>query len=140
NDVGEDTFEKVDRGVAGGNYGWSITENATGDPRFQQPVYVYTHGPNDVNGCAVTGGTFYDPPTKNFPANNPRGYFFADFCGCWIHKLDPATGKVTSFATNLPKHPVGLAVAPNGGLLVLTLGAGKNNGAVSVITFAGAHR
>ena len=56
NDVGQDTWEKIDKGVAGANYGWPVTENATGDSRFQNPLYAYNHGKNDRNGAAITGG------------------------------------------------------------------------------------
>ncbi|HVF22219.1 MAG TPA: PQQ-dependent sugar dehydrogenase, partial [Pyrinomonadaceae bacterium] len=68
NDVGEETWEELNRGIAGANYGWPETEGMTKDPRFQSPFYAYGHGfeSNDV-GCAVTGGTFYDPPTLQFP-------------------------------------------------------------------------
>ena len=133
NDVGNHVWEKVDRGVAGGNYGWPITENATGDPQFQQPVYAYQHGPNEENGCAITGGTFYDPPDSNFPASDDGQYFFADYCGCWIHELNPATGAVTDFASKLPDHTVDLAVNHSGGMLVLSRGKGVFTGTVVVI-------
>ena len=137
NDVGEDVWEKVNRGVAGGNYGWAITENATGNPLFQQPVYTYQHGPNDVNGCAITGGAFYDPPVNSFPASDRGNYFFADFCGCWIHMLDPSTGAVTDFAAKFPNHPVNLAVNHGGSLLVLARGNGVSTGSVVVIKHVG---
>jgi glucose/arabinose dehydrogenase len=133
NDVGNHVWEKVDRGVAGGNYGWPITENATDDPQFQQPVYAYQHGPDEEYGCAITGGTFYDPRVSNFPTADDGDYFFADYCGCWIHQLDPATGVVTDFAAKLPDHPVDLAVNSGGGMLVLSRGRGVFTGSVVVI-------
>jgi glucose/arabinose dehydrogenase len=139
-DPGEDAWEKIDRGVAGGNYGWPATENPTGDPRFQQPVYVYAHGTNDANGCAIVGGTFYDPATGNFPTSDEGDYFFADFCGCWIHQLDPATGAVTDFAARLPHHLVDVAVAPSGGLLVLAEGNQVFTGSVLMIEHVGHRR
>jgi glucose/arabinose dehydrogenase len=137
NEVGEDTWEKVDRGVAGANYGWPITENATGDPRFQRPLYVYAHGTNDANGCAIVGGTFYDPSRPSFPGSYRGDYFFADYCGSWIHQLDPATGAESGFAANLPHHLVGLAVGQGGGLLVLSEGNRLYTGALNMIEYVG---
>src|SRR5262249_46671805 len=34
NDVGQNTWEEVDEGAAGANYGWPTTEGPTTDPRF----------------------------------------------------------------------------------------------------------
>jgi hypothetical protein len=59
NDVGQNTTEEVDEGVAGANYGWPTTEGPTTDPRFDSPVYSYPHG----SECAITGGAFYNPST-----------------------------------------------------------------------------
>jgi glucose/arabinose dehydrogenase len=44
NDVGEATWEEIDDGVAGANYGWPVTEGPTSDPRFRSPIYWYGHG------------------------------------------------------------------------------------------------
>ena len=35
NDVGQDTSEEINDGIAGSNYGWPVTEGATSDPRFR---------------------------------------------------------------------------------------------------------
>ena len=42
-------------------------------------------------GCAITGGAFYDPRVLQFPASYDGDYFFADFCGGWIYKLETRT-------------------------------------------------
>ena len=102
NDVGEDTWEKIDKGVAGANYGWPVTENATGDSRFQNPLYAYSHGKNERNGAAITGGTF--STSARFPNPYVGKYFFLDIVG-WIKTYDPRTGKVVGFARNLPPVP-----------------------------------
>ena len=31
------------------------------------PLYWYGHGTGSYLGCAITGGTFYDPTTATFP-------------------------------------------------------------------------
>ena len=90
--MGQDTWEKIDKGVAGANYGWPMTENATKDPRFQNPLYAYNHGNNDRNGGAITGGAFYNPSRARFPKAYVGKYFFVDIKGS-IRTYNPANGK-----------------------------------------------
>jgi glucose/arabinose dehydrogenase len=51
-------------------------------------------------------------------------YFFADFCGGWIRRLNPETRTVTGFATGISR-PVDLKVGPDGALYYLARGAGQ---------------
>jgi glucose/arabinose dehydrogenase len=44
NDVGEVTWEEINDGIAGSNYGWNISEGPTSDPRFRAPLFAYQHG------------------------------------------------------------------------------------------------
>ncbi len=125
NDVGERTWEEINEGVAGANYGWPDTEGPTTDPRFRSPLTVYGHGNGDTVGCAIAGGTFYNPATTQFPSTYVGAYFFADLCGGWIRVYDPATGAVTGFATDLSGAPVDLKVDPVGNLYYLVRGAGE---------------
>jgi glucose/arabinose dehydrogenase len=127
NDVGLDTWEKIDKGVAGANYGWPITENASGDPRFANPLYAYAHGPNDRNGAAITAGVFYDPARAQFPPTLVGRYFFGDIKG-WIKTYNPATGVVNGFANGLPTVLDGLTVDAGGSLYALSRGRGANTG------------
>src|SRR4029078_8989565 len=61
NDVGEATWEEINDGLAGSNYGGPTTEGATTDPRFRSPRYTYNH----TSGvCAITGSTLYAPSTS----------------------------------------------------------------------------
>lgn len=122
NDVGESTWEEINDGVAGANYGWSVCEGACSpsNPSYRDPIYQYSHGP----ACAITGGTFYNPATVQFPAQYVGTYFFADLCGGWIQVLDPANqNAVTTFATGL-SNPVDLKVGPEGALYYLERGLG----------------
>ena len=41
NDVGQSTWEEINDGLAGANYGWPTTEGPTSDPRFVSPRYAY---------------------------------------------------------------------------------------------------
>src|SRR5204863_4603427 len=123
NDVGEETWEEINDGIAGANYGWPNTEGMTTNSSYTSPIYAYGH----TNGaCAITGGTFYAPPTGQFPSGYVNDYFFADYCAGWIKKLDPAAGNaVTTFATGI-NAPVDLKVGDDGSLYYLA----RNDGAV----------
>ena len=124
NDVGEQTWEEIDRGAAGANYGWPRYEGPESDPKYRNPVFAYRHGSTKSTGCAITGGAFYDPTTRQFPSGYVGDYFFADLCSGWIRRLDAATGEVTGFATGL-SMPVALEVSKGGGLYYLNRGAGS---------------
>ena len=125
NDVGEYTFEELNRGQAGRNYGWPLAEGPVGDPRFTDPLYAYRHGSGAPRGCAITGGTYYSPPEATYPAAYVGKYFFADYCGNWIYSIDPAApATATLFATGLAA-PVGLAVGPDGAIYYLERGQGR---------------
>ena len=43
NDVGQNTWEEINDGIAGANYGWPTTEGATTNPQFRSPRYAYNH-------------------------------------------------------------------------------------------------
>jgi glucose/arabinose dehydrogenase len=132
NDVGENTWEEINDGRAGGNYGWPDTEGATADPRFETPRYSYSHS---SGACAITGGAFYTPLSPRFPAEFTNDYFFADYCAGWIRRLDPAAGNaVAGFATGL-SFPVDLDVAADGRLYYLARGTGAATGVVYRIDY-----
>src|SRR5690349_10996368 len=84
NDVGETTFEEINDGIAGSNYGWPGSEGNDPDPTHRSPLFFYGHGSGPTVGCAITGGAFYNPATQQFPASFRNNYFFADFCSGWI--------------------------------------------------------
>jgi glucose/arabinose dehydrogenase len=131
NDVGQNTWEEIDHGIAGANYGWPLTEGPTTDPRFQGPRHAYSH----TNGaCAITGGAFYAPLVSQFPATYVRTYFFADYCGGWIRSFNPSGNAVTTFATGI-SFPVDLKVADDGGLYYLARGTGDTTGTVHRIVY-----
>ena len=150
NDVGQKTWEEINDGVSGANYGWPVYE---GPYRYAQGrkkkgsrgyygyplLYAYTHN----SGCAITGGAFYNPPAdanSPFPNDYRGDYFFADFCGGWINKLDPDPDKdpnsksveVTGFASGAGEFPVDLKVGSEGDLFFLA----RDPGSVEKISYA----
>ena len=136
NDVGQSTWEEVNRGVAGANYGWPRYEGPESDPRYHPPVFAYRHGSTNTTGCAITGGAFYNPTTGQFPSGYVGDYFYADFCSGWIRRYDSATDKAVGFATGLDR-PVDLKVSENGSLFYLTRGAGTDPGSISEVRYTG---
>ena len=210
NDVGLATWEEVNEGIAGANYGWPVTEGYTTDPAYQSPRYAYGHNlilrngvsaanatgveilwsggsiyvlgsqggswwlwlggswtnvgttrpggtgtpplpppsgttsPDGTvappaaqivdaegavwtfgtpNGCAITGGAFYNPASATFPGAYLNTYFFADFCQGWIKRIDPtlSSPSVIDFATGI-SLPVDLEVGSDGSLYYLSRG------------------
>ena len=122
NDVGQNTWEEINDGIAGSNYGWPTTEGPTSDPSFRTPLFAYGHGSTSTTGCAITGGTFYNPTTVQFPASYVGKYFFADLCTGWIRLLDPSNNTAADFATGIA-NPVDLKVAADGSLYYLAFGS-----------------
>ena len=136
NDVGQDTWEEINEGVAGSNYGWPLTEGQTGDPRFRGPIFAYRHGETSTTGCSITGGAFYNPVTPTFPADFVGSYFFPDFCQGWIRRLDPVTHEALPFVTGFGRI-VDLEVSPDGMLYILGRNGANGMAAVQRIAFDG---
>lgn len=126
NDVGQMSWEEINEGLAGANYGWPLTEGPTNNPHFTGPKYAYSHS---GGACAITGGAFYSPQAIRFPSSYYNDYFFADFCAGWIRKLDSVTGTVVTFATGI-SSPVDLKVGNGGRLYYLARGASPTGGRV----------
>ncbi|WP_435017219.1 PQQ-dependent sugar dehydrogenase [Tundrisphaera sp. TA3] len=127
NDVGQVDFEEVNLGVAGANYGWPLTEgdfDPAAYPDFTRPIYSYAHGSGALEGYAITGGAFYNPPstaTERFPSLFDGDYFITDFVNGWINVIDAETKAVSQFATGI-SYALDLRVAPDGSLLYLSRG------------------
>jgi glucose/arabinose dehydrogenase len=130
NDVGGGIWEEINVGTAGANYGWpgsegpdNVTGNVTG------PLFAYGHTPavpagsgpgGFFNGCAIIGGGFY-PQSGPFPEAYRGSYFFADLCTAFVARLDLADANAAYAFGAVPGNPVGMLVASDGALLVLTL-------------------
>jgi Putative Ig domain len=136
--VGQSTWEEIDDGIAGSNYGWPNSEGPTSAPAETGPFYYYGHGTGPFLGCAIAGGAFYNPAVAPFPAGYVGSYFFADYCGGWINRVDaPATGNaVSTFASGI-SFPVDLQVGPDGFLYYLARGSGSTTGLVGRIQYGG---
>jgi glucose/arabinose dehydrogenase len=132
NDVGQETWEEIDEGIKGHNYGWPLNEGPVGlEPGFTAPIYYYKHD----EGIAITGATFYNPASEQFPTEYVGRYFFGDLGSGFVRTLDPGNNnQVTPFASGLVA-PVDFDVALDGSLYYLQRGADLNSGSVGRISF-----
>ena len=131
NDVGQNTWEEINLGTPGANYGWPATEGPTSAAGVTAPLFAYRQsatnppgsGPGGFfTGCAITGGTFY-PSTGNFPAAYRGSYFFADFCSAVIGRVDGANGNAAYAFGSVAANPVDMLAGLDGALYVLTRSA-----------------
>ena len=125
NDVGQSTWEEINDGIAGSNYGWSICEGFCSPPNanLRDPLFEYGHGTSGTTGCAIVGGAFYNPAINQFPASYVGKYFFGDLCSGWIRLFDPSESTASDFATDISTL-VDLKVGPEGSLYYLAQGSG----------------
>jgi glucose/arabinose dehydrogenase len=120
NDVGQNAWEEVNDGIPGSNYGWPTSEGPTSNPAFRSPVYAYHHNLGLVNGIAIVGAAFYNPAAVTFPASYVGHFFFSDYLGGWVYRLDPANGYAVYAFARLPSTTIfGLEVGPDGGVYVM---------------------
>ena len=125
NDVGQKTWEEINDGEAGANYGWPRYEGPNGGAGFEQPLFAYRHGSSETEGCAITGGAFYNPETLKFPAEYEGDYFYSDICSGWIRLFDPVTNEETGFKPKSGEAPVDLKIGSEGDLYFLSRSAGS---------------
>ena len=71
NDVGQDSWEEVNVGKAGANYGWPACEGMCAD--HVNPIHVYQHPPD--GGMSIAGAAFYE--ATQFPSEYRGNYFSA---------------------------------------------------------------
>src|SRR4051812_10234441 len=147
-DVGWHTWEEVNAGSAGANFGWPCYEGTgrqssygnkfqvcknlynEGADAVTPPLYTYAHpgtaGAGSVTGNSITGGVFYTG--GQFPASYDGAYFFGDYVAGWIRYLqlngsNAVTGQ-GGFATNAD-GPVAIEVGPDGKLYYLAINVGQ---------------
>jgi len=134
NDVGQNTWEEIDLGAPGANYGWPASEGPDNVVAgVTGPLFAYRHsnanppgsGPGGFFvGFAITGGAFY-PDSGPFPAAYRGQYFFADFVNRFVARLDLANNNAAYAFANLSVNndPVDMLAGIDGALYVLTRGS-----------------
>jgi glucose/arabinose dehydrogenase len=133
NDVGNTSWEEINDATTGGlNFGWPSAEGNSSNPAFTNPVYFYGHGTGSGLGCAITGGTFFNPATTNYPSSYIGKYFYVDLCGNWIDvlTLSPTVTRAP-FASGIAGSPLSVITGPDGNLYF----ASRSNNAVYKIIY-----
>jgi len=132
NDVGSTSWEEINLGAAGANYGWPGSEgpeNVTAGTTA--PLFTYGRGgavpagsgPGGFFiGYAVVGGTFY-PASGPFPPGLRDKYYFADYVQRFIGVVDVTNGNAAYAFGSVDGSPVDLLVGADGSLYVLTRGS-----------------
>ncbi|HEY8718106.1 MAG TPA: PQQ-dependent sugar dehydrogenase [Pengzhenrongella sp.] len=140
-DVGQNVWEEIDRGISGADYGWNAREGhcaqtglATdcGAPTpagMTDPIYDYSH----AAGCgSITGGAFV--PNGVWPAAYDDGYVFADYVCGKIMMLNGGTS--TDLASGLG-GAVHLEFGPYAGTQALYYTTFTNGGEIHRLTYTG---
>jgi len=127
-DVGHGSFEEVNIGVAGANFGWAIVEGPepTGQPGMTYPFYYYPH---EGMGEAVIGGDHVEPGEFYGPYEDD--YFFADWARGEIYLMDlDENNNLVSVETwySFGAFTVtDLEFGPDGALYIASLGGTRQN-------------
>ena len=120
NDVGEDHWEEVNRGEAGANYGWPVSEGIGVREGQAPPLYAFSH---DEGRCAVDGALFY--ADTRFPPALLGDYLFSDLCTGVIYALDRDSGLVLTLMQTEAGQLVDLDLGPDGAVYGLSYGSGS---------------
>ena len=137
-DVGQSTWEEVDVGVRGANYGWPTCEGTCSTSGMTNPTYTYDHGSRDA---CVIGGFVYRG--TQFPSEYQGTYIFGDYSQYWLKRLTlDASGNSTGVVNFIPAdgtpddHEIGEIVAmtmgPDGSLYYVDNGPFQSNNAGSI--------
>ena len=119
-DVGDFSWEEVNRIVKGGNYGWPLHEGmcTSGCAGYINPIFAYPHA---GESAAVTGGPVYRHTA--FPTEYVGDLFFGDYAKGFIKHADlDSNGDITAVHDfDLQAGSVvDLKVAPDGSLYYIT--------------------
>ena len=122
NDVGQNAWEEINDATAPGrNFGWPAVEGNGNNAAYTNPVYAYAHGAGDGRGCAITGGTFFNPTSTNYPSDFIGKYFYQDLCNQWINVFNLSDEPARApFATSLPGNSLSLSTGNDGNLYYLS--------------------
>ncbi|MFL5804452.1 MAG: PKD domain-containing protein, partial [Roseiflexaceae bacterium] len=143
NDVGESTWEEIDEGQAGADYGWAVregfcAEGSTSDcgpppAGMTNPIYAYGRS----GGCgAITGGAFV--PNGVWPVEFDGAYMYGDYVCHRIFTLTRPGGSYTSAEFSPDAGTVtAMTFGPHGSTQALYYTTLSNGGQVRKIAYTG---
>jgi glucose/arabinose dehydrogenase len=136
-DVGQDTWEEVELGAKGANYGWPTCEGNCSVAGMTNPIYAYNHSGHDA---CVVGGFVYRG--TQFPADYQGTYIFGDYSQNWVKRLTlDSNGNSSGVVNFIPADgsldgPYGdivdFAMGPDGSLYYVDNGPFATNNAGSI--------
>ena len=141
-DVGWNTWEEINQGAPGANYGWPCWEGNVQQPGYQasfptqcqpvtagvvtNPLYTYDHSV----GSTVIGGTFFTG--TQYPAAYAGNFFLADYSEGWMKRMvfdgSGNLQSVVDFASNIGTingGPVAIELGPDGLLYYVVFTTGE---------------
>jgi glucose/arabinose dehydrogenase len=155
-DVGGNTstsWEELDPGIAGANYGWPAQEGGacyvSSCSAATLPLYAYRHDDAAFSGSVPQGCIIAGPVYRGgaFPPPYEGNLFVGDYANQWIRRIVFGPGGTVVADPVFEAAPnagtiVDLAVGPDGALYYATNGiawvASADSGAVHRIAFVGA--
>ena len=141
-DVGESTWEEINLGFRGGNFGWPLTEgpDPSGVPGVRYPIYSYPH--TSPLGNSITGGDH--ARANNFPELYEGNYFFGDFATSQIFRMvldETNAPTLTEVFASEALTPVDIQFGPDGALYYVSfaddLTSGADLGSIRRISYVG---
>lgn len=85
-DVGEGTWEEINVGVAGANYGWPRCEGTCTTAGMANPLHAYPHtDPAPLGGCSIIGGVVVRDARVTGLAGR---YLFGDYCRAPLRSVE----------------------------------------------------
>ncbi len=126
-EVGQESWEEVNRIEAGKNYGWPgiegkrTTQSLPAIGTYVDPILAYPHGSGLNAGCAVVGSAVYRSTSGGFPASYQGRLFFSDYCNGYIKSMKTDGSDVQVFAQNIDR-PLAIVVDDAGTMSYLARG------------------
>lgn len=144
-DVGQRTWEEINQGRAGADYGWNCREGPIANPArsakcrpmpagLASPEYAYHHR----SGCkSITGGAWV-PNDSGWPARFRNTYLYSDYVCNRVFRLHRRDGRLTSsrFAVSLGAGgPISIGFGPHRGGSALYYATFANGGQIRRISY-----